>query len=35
LSITSVIYVAMTICATLVLSGIGTVFLRRPVRFAG
>jgi polar amino acid transport system permease protein len=35
LSITSVIYVAMTVCATLVLSGIGTVLLRRPVRFAG
>jgi polar amino acid transport system permease protein len=35
LSITSVIYVAMTVCATLVLSGIGMAFLRRPVRFAG
>jgi polar amino acid transport system permease protein len=35
LSITAVIYVAMTVCATLVLSAVGTALLRRRVRFAG
>ncbi len=35
LSITAVVYVAMTVCATLVLSAVGMALLRRRVRFAG
>jgi polar amino acid transport system permease protein len=35
LSITAVIYVVMTVCATLVLSAVGMLLLRRRVRFAG
>ncbi len=35
LSITAAIYVAMTICATIALSGVGMALLRRRVRFAG
>lgn len=35
LSITATIYVALTVCATIVLSAIGMALLRRRVRFAG